>query len=406
MSPAVAIVADDLTGAADTAAGFLAAGCTAYVTWDPGALDARPCDEDVLAIDTRTRRGPAAGARAETARAVARIRRFDGIRLYKKVDSLLRGFVGEEVGAAVGAWHPGSLAIVAPAFPATGRTTIGGRVHVDGAPLARPPVADVLSAAGVRTSAVSLAVVRGGGLGDCLAACEASGDRAIVCDAESDGDLCAIAEAGVKRGRHVVWVGSGGLARALASHVHVASPRPSAGATAVAATTSGATTVAPVLLVVGSASAVARAQVARVAAAGTVLLSIPASVLRGPGPWSNAVSQIETTLRSGRDLVVTVEAAADTAEDDRVVAALGCLLGSSAKLVGGLVVTGGETAAALFRAWGISGLRLIDEIEPGVPRSVAEGACAGLPVVTKAGSFGDAATLDRARMRLRAGVAA
>ena len=106
------------------------------------------------------------------------------------------------------------------------------------------------------------------------------------------------------------------------------------------------------------------------------------------------------------DLVVTVEAAADTAEDDRVVAALGCLLGSSAKLVGGLVVTGGETAAALFRAWGISGLRLIDEIEPGVPRSVAEGACAGLPVVTKAGSFGDAATLDRARMRLRAGVAA
>jgi 4-hydroxythreonine-4-phosphate dehydrogenase len=393
----VAIVADDLTGAADTAAGFLAAGFTACVTWETSVPETATIDTDVLAFDTRTRRGPAAEAYAVTARVTASVRRVGCTALYKKIDSLLRGFVGEEVAAAVAAWHPEAVALVAPAFPGTGRTTIGGRVCVDGAPLARPPVAAVLSAAGTRASTVDLATVRGGALVDRLTAREASGDRAIVCDAETDDDLCAIAQAGVMMGRHVVWVGSGGLARALAPHVGVVTPRVSATPGA----TPGVIRAAPVLLVVGSASAVAQAQVARVAAAGAMRVSVPTSVLIGTEPWSDVVSRVETALRSDLDVVVTVEPLAETPDDERVVAALGRLLVSSARLVGGLVVTGGETAAGLFDAWGITDLRLVEEIEPGVPMSVAHGACVGLPVVTKAGSFGDESTLDRARMRLR-----
>ncbi len=49
--------------------------------------------------------------------------------------------------------------------------------------------------------------------------------------------------------------------------------------------------------------------------------------------------------------------------------------------------TGGETARAVLQAFGADGLRLVGEIEPGVPLSVTEGA-ADLPVVTKAGAFG------------------
>jgi uncharacterized protein YgbK (DUF1537 family) len=46
----------------------------------------------------------------------------------------------------------------------------------------------------------------------------------------------------------------------------------------------------------------------------------------------------------------------------------------------------------------IGSLRLIGEIEPGVPISVAPN---GLVIVTKAGGFGDAGTLERCRQKLR-----
>ena len=50
----------------------------------------------------------------------------------------------------------------------------------------------------------------------------------------------------------------------------------------------------------------------------------------------------------------------------------------------GLAATGGETAAALLARFGVNGIRLVDEIEPGVSLGVTLGEFS-LPVVTKAG---------------------
>nr|MBA3414225.1 hypothetical protein [Chloroflexia bacterium] len=61
---------------------------------------------------------------------------------------------------------------------------------------------------------------------------------------------------------------------------------------------------------------------------------------------------------------------------------------------GGLVATGGEVTAALFRAAGATALHLGGEARPAVPWGILEGGvAAGLPVVTKAGSFGDVSAL-------------
>mgnify|MGYP001109744584 CR=1 FL=1 len=65
-----------------------------------------------------------------------------------------------------------------------------------------------------------------------------------------------------------------------------------------------------------------------------------------------------------------------------------------------LVATGGETARALLTAMGVPSLRLVDEVERGVPRAVARLATP-LPIVTKAGAFGDRQTLVRSRAALR-----
>jgi uncharacterized protein YgbK (DUF1537 family) len=69
----------------------------------------------------------------------------------------------------------------------------------------------------------------------------------------------------------------------------------------------------------------------------------------------------------------------------------------SRQSVGGLVLTGGETAIQVCQALGASGLRLLAEVEPGVPVSqLVGGPHAGLLVCTKAGAFGDERTLWRA----------
>jgi 4-hydroxythreonine-4-phosphate dehydrogenase len=76
--------------------------------------------------------------------------------------------------------------------------------------------------------------------------------------------------------------------------------------------------------------------------------------------------------------------------------------------VGGLVATGGETARALLTAAGLAGLRLGGEVETGVPWGLGFGTLARigdrkrvLPIVTKAGAFGDADTLVRCRQALK-----
>ena len=64
---------------------------------------------------------------------------------------------------------------------------------------------------------------------------------------------------------------------------------------------------------------------------------------------------------------------------------------------GAILLTGGETAIAVLRALGASGLRLAGEIEPGLALgTLAGGPFDGLVVMTKAGGFGDADALGRA----------
>jgi uncharacterized protein YgbK (DUF1537 family) len=89
-----------------------------------------------------------------------------------------------------------------------------------------------------------------------------------------------------------------------------------------------------------------------------------------------------------------------TAADTALVDHLARMLKSCQSLVGGVVATGGDTAAALLKQWGIGGLRLIGEVETGVPIGLAIGP-RPLIVALKAGGFGHDATLALARIAVR-----
>lgn len=105
-------------------------------------------------------------------------------------------------------------------------------------------------------------------------------------------------------------------------------------------------------------------------------------------------------LRRGEDVLVTIgdgEAGGDS--DAALTERMGAMLTACAALTGALILTGGDTAAGVLRAWGVRGLRLRREIDDGVvlSRDIDGG---GLAIVTKSGSFGRRDTLSRARARL------
>lgn len=406
--PQILVVADDLSGAADCGIAFRRAGLSSVVLFSGDAVGG---NADALALDADSRHLPAQQAAALHLRLVQR-HLAPGMLLYKKIDSTLRGNFAAELAAIV---PSAGVAIVAPAFPDTGRTTRNGRVYVRNVPLEQTEtwryerltgvgdIATMLERSGVRPGRVGLHLVRGEQMAFCRAldGMARDGAEAIVCDAETDDDLAAIADASAHMHSRHFWVGSAGLARHL--------PK----AAGLTAAPSAADLIielhGPVLVVVGSLSEISRAQVRHLAAQSRVVaVAVPPDTLRhgeADPAWQAAVSAIDAALDRNDDVVLTIGAdgSQDLSEGWLLCDALARLVVPVAARIGGLAVTGGETARALLTALAAVGLRLVCEIEPGVVLSTVEGGRA-LPVITKAGAFGTPETLQHCRAVLRGAV--
>ena len=182
--PAYALIADDLTGALDAGAGLAAAGLRAVLPFSGRPEDAP--DADVVLVNTASREGSAAQAAAATRTAAERLRAAGTERVYKKIDSVLRGHPGPELAAVLDVFR--GRALVAPAFPAQGRITRDGIQYVHGEP----------------------ASPYGGFLRDAL---EAAAPRCDVRDAQTDDDLARIARDAAGNPAYRVWCGTAGLAK-------------------------------------------------------------------------------------------------------------------------------------------------------------------------------------------------
>jgi 4-hydroxythreonine-4-phosphate dehydrogenase len=236
----------------------------------------------------------------------------------------------------------------------------------------------VLSAAGLAAAVIGLDVVRGGQLAGTMAELAKKID-VLVCDAATEDDLAAIARATAVLPREVIWVGSAGLARHVPEALGIAG---------VAETEPAPAFRGSIAVIVGSRAAVAHEQV-RNAGVKTIFVT-PEQLRAGGAPG----------LDLSGDLVIAIEASRESAEDPRLSAALAEFIVPRIGEIGALVVTGGETAREVLTRVGITGLRLLREVEPGVPLAVSMGA-RSMPVITKSGSFGNPNTLARCVEALR-----
>jgi len=188
----IGLIADDLTGAADSAVPFLALGPVQVGLWPHVPSGSAVC----LAVSTESREAPSQVG-FERSKTAARNLRLAGCDLlYRKVDSQLRGSVAADLAGVLDGF-PGPC-VLAPALPEAGRRTVAGRQLFG---TERVDIAQLLEKAG-------RPVVLGG-------IAEAAPGLIAVCDAETDADLDVIAAA-VAGLPEVIPAGSAGLASALA----------------------------------------------------------------------------------------------------------------------------------------------------------------------------------------------
>lgn len=400
------IIADDLSGAADCAIGFAVDGARTVVMLETSDAD-DIAQAEVVAADVDSRRMAPRDAAARNLDAWHRSG-APGRRLYKKIDSTLRGNWAAETAAL----QPlAGLAIVAPAFPATGRTTRDGRMYINGQPLeasdiwrleglhGRADMVALLAAQGLRTALVPLDTVRAGAsaLQARIVELARQNMHALVCDAEDEQDLATLAAATVGMDVPAFWVGSGGLARALPTVAPAVCRQPNA----MPSYHDGS-----ILTLVGSLSGVSAKQAAYLCERAPMESVVIAPQILREGPthvdWSAAQQSVAEYLRAGRDLLVSIgrDEAFDPAEGPRLSAALAQLVLPYFDHVGGLIATGGETARAMLTAAGIRTITLRREVEPGVPLSDTPGMPARR-VATKAGAFGSEAALWHAWQAMR-----
>ena len=334
------LIADDLTGSLDSIAPFAALGLNCLTLVAQDALDlVLDLSPDVVSVNLGTRELAPDIARAKAEAACLAFKDVAGPETIwiKKIDSRLKGPISAEI-AGMAKVLSKNRVLLCPAIPELGRMVTQG--HLWGSGVDRPmPVAATVQAD---------------------LPCD-------VPDVTSDADLDRLLHE-VPPG--TLLVGARGLAAALARRLCPdRQPAP-------ARIRPG-----PMGIAVGSRDPVTLAQVAMLRAAG------------GPQWFPAPDGQVSDSTEQGPFLIQATPGLG--AESDVVATRLADGVLRSLSGLRTLVLTGGETAAAVLDAAGVRALNVAGEVLPGLPlcRSIDRPDFPDL--VTKSGGFGPPDTLVR-----------
>lgn len=432
----LAIIADDLSSATDCGAQVARSGRPVVVPLRGYQLPARAGAAQVISVDTDSR--SVSGERAYTVvkEAASALAVTGWQHFYKSVDSTLRGNLGAEIEAVMDVVRP-DCAIVAPAFPSYGRTTVGGVQFLRGvplnetefgtdptAPVREANIARLLSQQSHRKAGhIPLEALRQGPVqvARYLERLLSTGVELVVCDVQEQDDLQRVCTHSAASGVRVVWVGSTGLSefvpfalgwqRAGGSHVNARpdSAKPNA---------------RPALVVAGSASATTRQQLQQaLVRTGLRLITLdPLTLISGGAETDQerdrGLAAVRAAVREGRDVGLTVSSSRDDiAATQKLGAELGVAPPEVARRIAetlaticqnvaaegsfsGVVATGGDTAKAICDVMQVEALEILGEVEAGIPLMRLVGPVS-LPLVTKAGGFGSPAAIANSIKRVK-----
>jgi uncharacterized protein YgbK (DUF1537 family) len=390
----ILILADDLTGANDTAIQFVKQGFSTLVVINADSANAGLlASYDVISVNCDSRilkAGEAYSAVFKTAK------QFEAASfVYKKVDSVLRGNPGHELAAVMDALDI-NLGLAAPSFPAN-------RSVIENGVLSNGTDATLLftNGSGKKTKNIPLEKIRRGA-DEVMAFINSREETQVfVADAVTDDDLEIIYKASASLARPHVLAGSAGLADQLARSLGKAEAVPF----------QKPAVMSPALIIAGTRQAETAAQI------DTLSESFPAAAFVRFDVAMAAGGNAENAIAGAFDAascrmkenpfpcIIAVDSmfsstAGAYAEDDETNAIICEALGVLAeKLMDSfkfplLLTTGGDTTMAVCHRLGVSAIEPLAEISPGIPLGqIAGGNYDGRFIVTKSGRFGNADSL-------------
>ena len=141
ISNLVGIIADDLTGANDTALQFKKCNAKTKILLDYSIPPENDLSTEIWAISTESRNISAEQAEARVLETIENLNKNLNLEyFYKKIDSTLRGNIARETLTMVQTLNY-DAAIIIPAFPSEGRITGGGYQLSKGTPIGRTEMA-------------------------------------------------------------------------------------------------------------------------------------------------------------------------------------------------------------------------------------------------------------------------
>lgn len=426
----MAIIADDVTGANDIGSMFAKADYLTHVysimpdggyTYDAAA----PVQPDVCILDTNSRLDNGALAYDKVFAATRQLRQAGWRQFFNKTCSVFRGNIGAEFDAMLDALDE-SFAVVVLGFPKNGRRTIEGIHYVHGRPLAESefrndpihPMTEsnlvkILQAQTERHVSLLTHKVVAQGAAPLRREIDALRGRTnyVILDVADQEALAIIARAVHNL---PVLCGSSALGEELPPVWGPLAPPPPPALPA----RNGL----GILCTAGSLMPQTVAQIDHLRAQGTALFPLDSARLFDTAgrvaEQERLIAAVADELLAGRDAVVH---SPNSPEGVQATRALGEAQGFAptevARLVSTalaavtagvvarsgqqrLVIAGGETAAAVCNRLGVSGLRVWQEIQPGLPSCLSL-TSPPLLLVLKSGSFGSVDFLEQAMEHVR-----
>lgn len=421
----IGIIADDLTGANDTSLQFFLQGCKTQVSFGEDLTIDENLKTEVFAMSTESRNVAVDVAIERVKNAASNIlKNYNFEYIYKKIDSVLRGNIAAEITTILDILEL-DAAIIYPAFPSEGRTTIGGYHLVKGIPLQRTEVSRDPAFPIVESNIVNMlrnqlgenpnnsvvdlisldTVMKGAGpiltkLNELIS----KGKKLIVADAVSTTDLEQISLAVTKSNYNILPCGSAGAAQALSKIWH-----PDSGMEEVKKDEFEIPDL-PKFIVSGSATDLTASQIKRLnendSIENTYFISIkPENIFSDD--YEEIAQRIINNLKKDNTVIVHSSQLIESQEElsallidneitkEKFISRICDYLAAVTRIVLSqkqaiLITVGGETSYKCCRAIGSRNMQIIDTVAPAIPLGVDH---KGQFIVTKSGNLGTQNTL-------------
>jgi uncharacterized protein YgbK (DUF1537 family) len=409
------IIADDLTGANDSAVQFTNAGFSAATLLNLSAgLNFEKYG--VIAISSETRTVGPDKAYQMVRTICSEVGREKTCQVFKKIDSSLRGYIGVEVDALMDEYSF-DLALVVPAYPTNGRITSGGYHLVNQIPIGesdiqKDPVTPVKESNLIKllekqtkrkVGYLSLEIL-GKGLQAVLDEIQhlcKTGKVVIACDTTSNHHLDILGKAVINL-ENALACGTAGLARAIAHLVNenIISKRK--------LLEKEHSSHGGILGICGSQSSASRVQIEYAhMSSGLKVIEINPSRLIIPELFKEEVLQVSgraiQVLKQNGNCLIYI-GSADERKNSRInfrEVILAALASITQQIIAqiqirGLVLTGGDTARTVCQSLNVDNILIEGEIFSGIVKGrLVGGLLPERTLITKSGSFGERETLVR-----------